>query len=784
MESTVKNWIKDGMSLHTIRDWLHNYRAALLIFIITLFVTFPYKLAYETEMPSAVGQVSQATVIAPFRFDVHRSHEELDIARQRVESQSLPVFNHVDSSYTDIKSDITHITALLTALGDTLLSDTLNQEYRLELSQYFSMQDYEAIVKSIRVLPAINKVILSSARQGILSDMIVETDQERQQVLVEYQERVRVLVSESRFVLIKNGESEHAVSLDSLYAIPQVYSAVLAVLPTDMLNRRRLSSAFFHYTKAVLKPTSVYDKNETQYRLKSEVAKIKTVKQTVVKDVEIVRKHQIVTPEIDEVLTALYEEQQQRSSEKGVSKMVTGLFVAILLILFVAIVLTLYLVNYTPPRLIKRDFFRAFAVIVSLQLIIIRVSQWLVVTSAETQISNMVSSHNLAYGAIPLVVAPLLASILFNRQSGLFMAIFFSVYIGIITDYNLINSIGALVTGAFAAYIANTIRYRKDFLWLVVWLIGINAASDLLAVVGGYGWASVEIKLVVLYAIVDALLSVLIVMLLLPVIESVFKLTTNMRLLELADMNHPLLKELVIKAPGTYNHSIMVANLAEAAATAIGADALLCRVASYYHDIGKSKKPQSFIENQRLKKNVHDKWSAIRSARAISGHVSDGLIMADKYHLPPAIRDAIQQHHGDALISFFYQKALEEQKDNEVVDERDYHYGGPKPQSKEMAIIMIADSVEAVSRTLKSATVKELREITVKIGRDKILKGQLDECTLTFKDLNGIANGMLTVLGGAFHSRIEYPDAPEEEQTTLDVVMREDVRSEDENAKK
>jgi cyclic-di-AMP phosphodiesterase PgpH len=250
--------------------------------------------------------------------------------------------------------------------------------------------------------------------------------------------------------------------------------------------------------------------------------------------------------------------------------------------------------------------------------------------------------------------------------------------------------------------------------------------------------------------------------LLMPLFEQFFHLTTDMTLMELADMNHPLLKRMAIQAPGTYNHSIMVANLAEAAAESIGADGLLCRVVSYYHDIGKLKKPQNFIENQHYKKNVHDRISPSMSVRIITGHVREGLELAEEYQLPQAIKDIIPQHHGDAPIAFFYHKACEEKGETEI-DIRDFSYGGPRPQTRENAIIMIADSVEAASRTMKSTTIKDIRAMVKKIISGKIAHDQLDECGLDLNDLSEMVNGMMPILEGVFHSRIEYPEEEEKD---------------------
>jgi len=246
-------------------------------------------------------------------------------------------------------------------------------------------------------------------------------------------------------------------------------------------------------------------------------------------------------------------------------------------------------------------------------------------------------------------------------------------------------------------------------------------------------------------------------MMLTPVFEKLFDLTTDMTLVELSDMNHPILKRLSIEAAGTYNHSVLVGNLAESAAQRVGANALLARVASYYHDIGKIEKSDYFVENcLPVDKNRHNKLAPSMSALIICSHVKDGVELAMQHKLPGVIQDMIMQHHGTSTVSFFYEKALE-QDPHKQVQEQDFRYSGPLPQSREAAIIMLADSVEAASRSLGTSSPKLLRELVKKIIRDKFLSSQLDQSDLTLKDLDLIVEGFMPVLQGIFHSRIEYP---------------------------
>jgi len=250
------------------------------------------------------------------------------------------------------------------------------------------------------------------------------------------------------------------------------------------------------------------------------------------------------------------------------------------------------------------------------------------------------------------------------------------------------------------------------------------------------------------------------VMGLLHIFEIGFNITTNITLLELSDLNNPLLKELILKAPGTYHHSLIVGNLAEAACDSIFANSLLARVGAYYHDIGKIEKPEYFSENEHDAKSRHTQLAPTMSALVIIKHVRDGLELAKKHKLPASLMNFIQQHHGTGLIYFFYQRALEKVKDESYLKEEDFRYPGPKPQTKEAAVILLADSVEASSRSLSDPTPAKIEALTQKIINNKFIDGQLDECELSLKDLNKISVSFTRILTGMFHSRIEYPEVP------------------------
>ena len=243
----------------------------------------------------------------------------------------------------------------------------------------------------------------------------------------------------------------------------------------------------------------------------------------------------------------------------------------------------------------------------------------------------------------------------------------------------------------------------------------------------------------------------------LPLFEYILQTVTNISLLELADSNHPALQRMVLEAPGTYHHSLIVGNLSDTACVAVGANGLLARIGSYYHDIGKLQKPEYFIENQDLKKNAHDDLTPTMSKLIIMNHVKEGLELAKKYSLSPVLWDFIQQHHGKSLVYYFYRRALEGKEENQEVAEEGFRYPGPKPNTKETAIVLLADSVEAATRSLKDPTPDKIEETVRKVINNKFIDGQLDECELTLQDIEKISSVFSKILSGIYHSRVNYP---------------------------
>jgi len=328
---------------------------------------------------------------------------------------------------------------------------------------------------------------------------------------------------------------------------------------------------------------------------------------------------------------------------------------------------------------------------------------------------------------------------------------------GIILSNNIPFIVANLFVSSLAIYSVRRLRSRSQILLSIVAVsFGYVAVIAVFEMIKFSNWESVMEHMI--FAVANGFLSPLLAYGFLFLIERIFKITTNLTLLELLDFNNKALSNLAMKAPGTFKHSIDVGNLAQAAAEAVGANSLLIRVGAYYHDIGKAEKPEYFIENQLRGTNKHEKLSPRLSAKVIIAHVKDGIRLANEYKLPSVITDFIPMHHGTSRVEYFYQQALDQAKENDAeINEADYCYPGPAPNTKETGILMIAEALEAASRSVKNPTQQRIETLVDSIIESRVKSGQLINCPLTFRDLETIKSAMMPVILGSLHERIEYP---------------------------
>lgn len=365
------------------------------------------------------------------------------------------------------------------------------------------------------------------------------------------------------------------------------------------------------------------------------------------------------------------------------------------------------------------------------------------------------------YFAIPFASGALVLQAVLGMHYALVYGLLLALVLGVHFPYEALLDLYALVTSLVACLSLSRCRARSAYL-----KAGLNTSVfailfALCAALISPHLSLAEFGVLVLCALVNGILCSVIASGLTPVVESFGGYVTDMRLIEMATLDHPLLKELSVQAPGTWNHSMVMGMMGEAAAEAIGANPVLTRVGAYYHDVGKIKKPLYFVENQGEGKNRHDRLTPSMSALIIRSHVKDGLEFAEKHGLPRAIQDMIPQHHGTNLIEYFYDKAVREAREtdeNAEVDQTPFLYGGPKPQTREAGILMLADGIEAAARSLEEPDADRLQALIQKLINKIFAAGQLDESQLTLRDLHLIAKAFSRVLGGIYHRRIAYAE--------------------------
>jgi putative nucleotidyltransferase with HDIG domain len=358
---------------------------------------------------------------------------------------------------------------------------------------------------------------------------------------------------------------------------------------------------------------------------------------------------------------------------------------------------------------------------------------------------------------IPVASVGMLTMILFNDlQLAFSMSFVTSAVLSLALGLSLDYCITAFVGGLTGVYIMRDARTRGRII-LAGFMVGLVQALGYFLEHPTFSWDLLPDALRPLF--VSGLLSAAIVLATLKVFETLFGELTHFSLLELSDsLAQPLLKRLAFEAPGTYHHSLILSNIAGAAADAININALLVRVGAYYHDVGKLVKPIYFTENQMMADNKHDELEPSMSRLVILNHVKEGVELAREYKLNPKLIDFIEQHHGTSLIHYFYQKALEGE-DAESVAEENYRYPGPKPQTKEVAIVMLADAVEGATRALEDHTPTRIGELVRKVVNNKFIDGQLDECSLNLREINTICDVFTRELSAMYHVRVKYPSA-------------------------
>jgi len=690
--------------------------STIVIFLVNFF--FTREKIYERKSTFNVGQISNQTIVAPFNFYIYEDPEVLKNKQTKAEERVLSKYQLSDDVTFDVQS---HINEFYNLLDKTFVVDSLNSDRVLS----FHQDGYDFSEQELNFLE--NK----DAREQLSEFLLVQ---------VESILGVGILKDEptSEKISLIEGNTEKVVSVNELFTKKTALNYILNQR-TPRFSSDEWKNIIDKTLNKILQPNIIFDKEATDVAKKRASESVPQVLGEVLKNELIVQEHQKITGDMLRKLNALEQAEQKRIATEHPGRQVfshIAEFIYIFLVLSLFIILSYFMY---PEILITFSFFRTFLLFTAcnaLMLILItNLTSW--------------SVYVLPFG-LPII---LLAFLINVPAAIIFGFVNYFLVTGLL-DWKIIPATIICLSGLSAVLPLENPRSRRDFynaaFYMLIFFIG------LVFIFGAIQHTKIlEILNDVKWGVLGVLISLVGSMTLLAPIEQRLPVITNIHLLELGDFSNPLLKSLTEVASGTYHHCIIVGNLAEAAAKAIGVNPILSRVGSYYHDIGKSKNPEYFIENTNEENSMHDQLTPHQSAQVVKRHVEDGVKLARDQHIPKAIVDIIQQHHGTSQISFFLNEALEKE---EKIDEKDFHYNGPKPQSKEAAIVMIADIVESTTKSLDEPTVEEIENTVKKSIKRLIDTDQLSESGISLKELKTLQQSMIPILLGIYQKRIAYPE--------------------------
>jgi putative nucleotidyltransferase with HDIG domain len=767
---------RDDEEESRLRHWL--IRGGLFLGLVVLTVAaFPRGEVYEYAVQ--VGDTwQQATLEAPFDFPIYIEQERVEARRDTVRKNTTPYFREVLRPRQKLAAN----------------RDTLAQQLDRVLEAYAGFRYHEsqgemeaARADSLRYVQRRRNALapLTPSEWNRLGDEYARevqglTENSRGPEAVEAPRLDRQFLdrafelgaqllsvgvmdqpqdSVSTEVIVVRNEEERAqrtVEKGNLYGLNEAYDYVEEQLRRAFPENPEYSDITFGLFRGIFQPSLEYMRAETMAERNRRARNVTAIQGGVESGEVVVRQGERVTPEIKRKLTSLERVRNERMSSTTLGKQVLGQ----LLFTVLAFVFFFYYLYLLRTDVWREDGDMALVALV-LSFVI-----------AMFGVGVRVEWVNLY--AVPVALASVLLTIVFNSRIGLFGTLVLAFLGGQMLGLDLEYTLATFFAGAFGIFSVRDIKNRGQF-FLSAGLVFLGYVLVLSASWLYLGTPTGRFGEELIFAAVGASFTIT-ASVFLWVLERAFDITTDLTLLELSDTNNKPLKDLSLRAPGSFNHSLQVANLAEAAADRIGAHTLLTRVGALYHDIGKMLKPEYFVENQRSGVNPHDRLKPRMSALIIASHVKEGLEMGKEYNLPERVLKFIPAHHGTARIEYFYRKALSQSEQNDAqVLESEFRYPGPKPDSKETGILMLADSVEAASRSLDDPTHKRLKSLVDLIFRERIDDGQLDDTDLTFRDLRQIKDTFLTMLMGIYHVRVKYPDQDEEEAEERPVLSGPDT---------
>ncbi len=695
-------------------------------------ILYPGKQLYDPlDMPRK-GEVSLEDVIAPFQIIVYKTERELK-DEQEVVRLSVPYIVDCDSVVTR------QVFANLKNFFTTV--DSVKQSKAW--SNYQEGQDIEQFITAIAVeFPSVSRTaILQSLQKHDLNDVYRNLEQTYREEIYKVgvlAERNALPDERGKNVLVRSGERENIYPqerlLDAAVTNAHLLTALKRLHSVDSID----VDYYYLIGRIFIQPNLTVNMDEYTQRLNQELAAISDIKEVVNRGDIITRAGVKVTERQQRILQEMTRLMRTQAVQGGWLAMIAPALARILLVAAVFAMLYLFLYYF------RREIFNSNPKVLAL----------LLVFALQLLIIALMDRWELSIYLFPVTLLPILITILFDAEVGVLSTLALALLLGIMHRFNYGLALMTVVVGTVACFASGRVRKRSDFI-KIMFFVAVSYAAFILLVENMKLTASSEVMTETGYGVINGIVSVFLTIGILPVFESMFGITTDITLLELSDLNHPLLKRLALEAPGTFHHSLSAGNLCEAGAAAIGGNPLLARVGAYYHDIGKIEIPEYFVENQLSVKSKHESLTPSMSSIILTAHVKKGRTLGEEAGLPDDVLNFIEEHHGTMVMTYFYDKALKQGAEPPSQDK--FRYPGPKPQTRETGIAMLADAVEAASRTLDEPTPARINNLIQRIINDRFQFGELDECPVTLRDLAKIKEAFAQILVAAFHRRVVYP---------------------------
>lgn len=752
----------------------------LRLLILFLLIIVPVLFFPETEFTRyseyKIGAISPSEVRAPFTFPVYKSETQLNQERKEAENLIAPVFDRID----DIsKSQVANLDEFLSMLAQLRYSpkpiqytDNDGRQQTFIPPRFDSLKNHLSKQYGINILE--NRWQLLIGDENIKPTKITKTTKkDTSEKKIKKTEIVRYLnnnqfeeftqtlmtilndqmaygiinLDKNQFkspispVTIRHENLENTEFVKNVNDLDEARYRMQDLLRTSIKDQR-LVNIGYEILSLFMTPNTIYNERETRKRKEDAFNSVPQTYGFVLAGDVIVQKGETITPVIHQQLLSLEIAWSEKRAEQGGWAWLQP-YVGRGLLVFA---LMFFLLGYL--YLFRRDIFDSVKMLtLVVSLILIEVLFYYI----------FVYIYNFPVLGIPIVLSSVLLTTLFDIRIGLIATISIAFLIGAMQGNEFTSAMILSFVGSVACFSVNKLSRRRHVFGSILWVSLAYIFIILTMSFVQYTDLSVVLRNQLPYALISGVLSMLVAFGCMVLFETVFDVCTTFTLLELSDSNHPLLQKLAMQAPGTYHHSIIVSNLAKAAADAVGANSLLARVGALYHDIGKIDMAEYFVENQIGGENKHDHLAPRMSALILTSHIKAGLELAEQYRLPKAIRAYIPEHHGNQLMAYFYHKATENKNESKTISEWDYRYPGPKPKTKESGIIMLADGVEAATNSIKEPNANRIRTMVYSIIENRLQDGELDECELTMGELKKIAEAFIPILLSIYHVRPEYP---------------------------